>query len=211
MNPMPTTDITNLGRRTTDRGTNTNGWGENVLVLAPSMAEEADAYCAEHLASFQGTADPNTLFVSLDGSPDRRVGVVCRGQAARPANVSVVCCDETRSAATARPVDGPGVEPGPWIGTVSLPADLTGLNTRIRQVLSAWEDDPGPVELCFHSLTALLRDIEDRAAAFRFCRIITSHLTAIGTRSHFHLDPAAVDEQTVTTFTRLFDRIEEPI
>ena len=179
-----------------------------MLVLAPPGYGED--YCSWRLSSSHDSVPRNVLLVSLDGSPDRRFDAVVRGGPVDPSNVALVCCDGTRSVATAGsgPGHGPALTPGPWTATVESPGDLTGLGIRIRQVLSSWADEPEPVELCFHDLETLLEHVDDRAA-FRFCHAVTRHIRSTDARSHFHLDPDAVDERTLNTLRPLFDRVED--
>lgn len=198
--------IASSGHDATEGGRDANTNGENVLVLADAMTGDADAYCTDRVSAPHGPIAPNALLVSLDDTPDSRFDAIVRPGAGTPSNVGIICCDRTRSAAAAGPQHGPGVAPGPWITTVSSPGDLTGLGVRIDQALTAWSDGPGPIELCFHSLTTLLQYVDERAV-FRFCHALTSHLDTVGASSHFHLDPSAVDERTVTTLSALFDRV----
>lgn len=196
-------------RVTTDGGHDVEEGGENVLVLSATTDGAADACCAERIVPAAGGRSRSALLVSLTDSPDRRVDAVLGHASGRPANLGVVCCDETRSAAAASGGnDGPGFAPGPWLATVSSPGDLTGLAVRVEQALSAWADDAGSVEVCFHSLTALLQYVDERAA-FRFCHALTRRVASSGASSHFHLDPDAVDDRTVKTLTSLFDRVED--
>jgi hypothetical protein len=208
---MPTADAP-PPTRTTDDGDDEDAdrGGENVLVLASTGDEGDHAYCAERLASAHGAAPPNALLVSLRASPDERFDAVVRNGSGRPSNVAIVSCDRTRGAAAASSGSGhgPGLTPGPWIATVDSPGDLTGLGVRIRQALSNWADDPGPVELCFHDLGTLVEHVDDRAA-FRFCHAVTRHIRSSDARSHFHLDPDAVSGRTLNTLRPLFDRVED--
>lgn len=190
-----------------DGGRDAGEGTENALVLASSVDGGGEAYCAERLAAPPGTAAPNALLVSLDATPDRRVDAI-RRRGVVPSNLAVVCCESTRGGAAARSAGDPNAGAGPSIATVASPGDLTGLGVRIEEALSAWTDDPAPVELCFHSLTVLCQYVGVRAA-FRFCHAVTSHLDTVGAGSHFHLDPGAVDERTVATLSTLFDRVEE--
>ena len=211
MNRMPTADVPRANRGETDGGIRTDDGGENVLVLADSMDGDTDRYCAERLSPGDGVLSPNALLVTLDDCPDERFDAVVRHSRGTPANVGIVCCDETRSAAVASGsgvIHGPGATPGPWTATVSSPGDLTGLGVRIRQALSAWGDTPEAVELCFHSLTTLLQYVDERAA-FRFIHAVTRHVASVGASSHFHLDPGVVSERTVRTLSSLFDRVED--
>lgn len=205
---MDATDTASPDRGVTDGGRDASDDGENVLVLASSVDGGGEEYCAGRPSSPPGTASPNVLLVSLDGTPDRRLDAVARRGSVAPSNLGIVCCDWTRSGAVARSAGDPGVGTGPWIATVSSPGDLTDLGLRIEEALSAWADEPGPVEVCFHSLTTLCQYVDARAA-FHFCHAVTHHLDTVGADSHFHLDPDAVDEQTVATLSALFDRVED--
>lgn len=203
---MWTTDTVSSGQDVTEEWRDTDDRGENILVLAKKLESEIDSYCVGRLSSSHDTGGPNALFVSLDEPPDQRLKEVFRHLTDRPANVGIVCCDQTRGTAATQPTNNPEVGPSPWIATVSSPAALTEFGDRIQQVLSTWENDVRPIELCVHPLTTLLQAVDD-SVAFRFCRLITSIVTATGARSHFHLDPGDVDDQTMATFRRLFDRV----
>jgi hypothetical protein len=205
---MPTADT--APRDSADRSEEADSGGDNVLVLAPEGGEAARAYCSERFGSSERGVPPNALLISLEQSPDERFDAVVRHGAERPSNVAVVCCDETRSTAAvpSGAGHGPGLTPGPWTATVGSPGDLTGLGVRIRQALSGWEDDPEPVELCFHNLETLVEHVDDRAA-FRFCHAVTRHIRSTDGGSHFHLDPEAVSERTLNTLRPLFDRVED--
>jgi hypothetical protein len=206
---MPTADAA-PPTGTASEGDDEVTWGgENVLVLS-STDGGGDDYCSERLSSSHGSAPSNALLISLEESPDRRFDAVVRGGTASPSNVAIVCCDQSRGAAAATQGSGhgPGLTPGPWIATVGSPDDLTGLGIRIRQVLSAWANDPGSVELCFHNLQTLLGHVDARDA-FRFCHAVTRHIRSTDARSHFHLDPVAVSERTLNTLRPVFDRVED--
>jgi len=205
---MPGTDTTSPGRGVTDGGQSAGDTGESVLVLADTIDGDAGDYCAERIASRPGSASSKVLLVALDETPDDRFDAVVRRGIGEPTDVGIVCCESTRGATATRSAGGPGLGHGPWIATVASPGDLAGLGARIEEALSAWADDPEPVELCFHSLTTLCQYVDERAA-FRFCHAVTRHLDAAGAGSHFHLDPSAVDERTVATLSALFDRVED--
>ena len=209
---MPTADTTAPVRpRENGDGDEDVGFaGENVLVLEPADGDGGDVYCGERISPANAAASPNALLISIEESPDDRFDALRRSGVSCPANVAVVCCDETRGAAAATPASGvgPGPTTGSWTTTVGSPADLTGLGVRIRQVLSSWEGAPQPVELCFHTLDTLLEHVDDRAA-FRFCHLVTRHVRSVGANSHFHLTADAVDERTLNTLRPLFDRVED--
>lgn len=207
---MPGGDTASSGQGATDGGRDVAESSDHVLVLANSMDGAGDVYCAERISSPAGTGSA-ALLVALEDPSDRRFDAVVRRGPGQPTDVGIICCDHTRSAAATQPtqpIQGPADSSGPWITTVASPGDLTGLGVRIEAALSEWEIRPDPIELCFHSLTTLCRYVDERAA-FRFCHAVTRHLRSVGARSHFHLDPTAVDEQTVAMLSPLFDRVED--
>lgn len=203
---MSGADIASPGRNVVDGGHDAGDTGENVLVLG-SGTDGDERHCAERRSS-SGTATPNLLLVSLDGAPGGRLDAVVRDGVEGARNVGIVRCGGTRRSAAGRSTDGPGTDAGPWVATVPSAGDLTGIGIRIEQALSSWADAPGPVELRFHSLTALCRLVDERSA-FRFCHAVTRHLDAAGASSRFHLDPRTVDDRTVATLSALFDRVED--
>lgn len=70
----------------------------------------------------------------------------------------------------------------------------------------AEEGDGHPTTVCFHSVTALLQFAE-LPRVFRFLYTLASRVASSGARAHYHLDPNAHDEQTVTALTPLFDAV----
>lgn len=93
------------------------------------------------------------------------------------------------------------------IETVSDPADLTTLGIAITKCIRGAGTD-GQMAACVRSITGLLQYVElDRA--YQFLDVLTSSVSGIDGRFHFHVDPEAHDERTMNTITGLFDAVVE--
>jgi hypothetical protein len=178
----------------------------NVLCRAPTMSDGSTDVCP--------TVGPdgarNLLFVSLTGNPDRRLDA-WRRHGGLPDEVAILSAETTRGAAAAS--DAAGTTLGPdgrtiSTATVSEPGDLTGLGIKVNQCLSAWEDEAALTVVCFDSVTTLLQYV-DTQRAFRFFHVLTRRVRSLGALAHYHVDPAAHDEQTIATIEGLFSDVYE--
>lgn len=172
----------------------------NVLLRAPTLSDGKRTICP----SLHADDDVNLCVVSLSGTPDRILDT-WRQHGGLPSKVGIVTADETRSATAA---DAPSAAVGPdgttvSTTTVSEPGDLTGIGIKISQCLSAWADDDETTVVCFDSLTTLLQ-YTDVQRVFRFLHMLTRQVEDAGALAYFHIDPAAHDEQTVSTVGNLF-------
>ncbi len=173
----------------------------NVLLRAPEEGPEP-APCPA------GDAD-RLLVVSLDGDASDRL-TSRRTRQGLPAEVAVLVADETRSAAA-------GAAPGPtttrggsrisW-ATVDGPADLADIGERIDRCLSSWRDEPGDVELCIDSVTALV-SAADLPTVYRFLHVLMRRVEAATAEAHFHIDPGALDRRVTSTIETLFETVRE--
>lgn len=93
------------------------------------------------------------------------------------------------------------------VDTVTDPTDLSSLGTAIGRYVRRWEDDD--LAVCFDSVTTLLDHVAEQSA-FRFLHLLVERLEKAGAVAHFHLDPTAHDDATITTFTELVDTVERP-
>ncbi|MCD2201352.1 DUF835 domain-containing protein [Halobacterium sp. KA-4] len=121
--------------------------------------------------------------------------------------------DFTRSASPATTDGAPTVNGGIPIETVSDPHNLAELGIAISECLGRWEAEsknssPNNFVVCFDSLTELLQYV-DVQEAFRFLHVLTGRLQSAGAVAHFHLDPEAHDNQTISTLRTLFDAVIE--
>jgi hypothetical protein len=169
----------------------------STLLLAPSVSDAGDEAC-QRLAATAG-ADA-LLIVTLTGTPDGWLDRWDRAVGAdrRPADVVFVTADGGFG-----PDDSPA---GVTVESVSSPGDLTGLGMRISAAIQRWHEADRRVACCFDSLTTLLQ-FGERHSVFRFLNLVTTRLGAIDAAAHFHLDPAAVDERTLSTLSAAVRRV----
>lgn len=178
----------------------------NVLLLAPSMSSGARNACPND----SNVDEQNLLLVSLDGNPDRRLDV-WRRNCGLPSTVGVVTWDESRGAAGVASSSGTSSLPTPGNETISVttvagPDDLTGIGMKVSQCLSAWADAPERTAMCFDSVTTLLQ-YTDVQQAFRFLDVLTSRISAVDGIAQYHMDPAALDDETVERIKGLFSHV----
>ncbi|MFB6227965.1 MAG: hypothetical protein ABEH88_05185 [Halobacteriales archaeon] len=184
------------------------GSASNVMLLAPSPDSAGSEVCAE-LLSVQRPSEEDVLAVTLDVSPDewldrweRNVGPE------RPAKTSFVTVDDqTRSVAASATADSalPG---GMRIHTASSPTDLTGIGVRISEQLSDWDTDDNRTIVDFDSLTALLESNEQQSV-FKFIHFLSGRITTADALAHYHMDPAAHEDQEIKTFESVMDAVVE--
>ncbi|WP_246391930.1 DUF7504 family protein [Halosimplex pelagicum] len=177
----------------------------NILLLSPSLDSHDDEACLDLLTVTDPTEE-NVLSVTFTQSATDRIDLWDAHVDERPARAGIISVGEiTRSASadttsTQRPV-------GPLtIETVSDPDDLTDLGITLNTFLSEWGDDDNQTVACFHSLTPLLQ-YADLQRVFRFLHVLTGRLETSDAVAHYHMDPNAHDQQTISTLRPLFDAI----
>lgn len=95
--------------------------------------------------------------------------------------------------------------------TRASPTDLTGVGMAVSETLSTWGETDDTVAVCVDSVTTMLQ-YAPLPTVFRFLHTVCRRLASVSALAHFHLDPAAHDDQTVARLTHLFDalvRIED--
>lgn len=176
-----------------------SGGEENVLLLAPTVGEDCDIACTD-LLHVPNTETGAVVFVTLTQPPDARIEVLRRHASRLPSRVGVICPGENRRGGT-------GSRQGVAVRTVENPGDLARLGVAIGDALTDWTA-AHPTTVCFHSITALLQFAE-LPRVFRFLYTLAGRVGSTGNRAHYHLDPDAHDQQTVSTLTPLFDSVVE--
>lgn len=177
----------------------------NVLLQAPSLSEGGMSICP-HIGK-SGDTERNLLFVSLSGTPERRLDT-WRRHGGLPEKVAVITVDNTRSAAatgagrTIRDPDGTALS----TTTLSDPGDLTGIGIKMSKCLSAWEDEDARTQVCFDSLTTLLQYV-DIEQVFQYLHVTSKRIEAVGGTAHYHIDPNAHDDKTLATIESLFSDV----
>lgn len=101
-----------------------------------------------------------------------------------------------------------GASEANWLVThrIDDPGDLTGLGVTISSQLEDWADDGEQVVVCVRSLTAMLQYVGSEELV-RFLSELRRHLDAAGAIAHFHVDPQAMDEQSLAAIRSAVDAV----
>jgi len=179
----------------------------NILLLTSTHGPHDDTACID-LLTIQEPAHEHVLSISFTGSVQDRIGLWRQHVDSLPAKTAIIDVDVlTRSSATS--AQSPSDLSAPIsVETVGSPGDLTGLGIAISQQLEALASEQEQVVVCFHSLTALLQ-YADLQRVFRFVHVLTGRFKSANAVAHFHMDPSAHDQQTISTLRQLFDAVVE--
>lgn len=201
MSTAPTASSTPLSERVGDASA--------VLVLAPSLGSHDDEACLDLLTVTEPRGQ-DVLSITITQSAETRVQLWDAHIDERPARAGVISTGEfTRSSSTAARSPSSRQPIAPLqIETISDPGDLTGLGIAVSTFLSEWIESNNQIVACFHSLTPLLQYAELQRV-FRFLHVLIGRFETMGVVAHFHLDPSAHDQQTISTLTQLFDAVVE--
>jgi hypothetical protein len=180
---------------------------DSVLVLSDSMDPDArTSYYGTLLPGDPG--DLRVLAIEYTRGPDGWLDEWREHVGRPPAETAVVSVDDgTRSATSgAGPATygGDGIEAA--VTTVESPDDLTGLGIAVGGQLKRWEGSAAPTLITLDSLTVLLQYV-DLKRAFRFLHVMVNRVKGAGGVGHYHMDPAAHDDQTVATLASVFDAV----
>lgn len=190
--------------RTGEKGLDLGGLSEtqSVLVLSPASSEAAEETCRALLSP--GGDDPQQVVMlsltdGVDGCLDRFTGSPDLDRL----QVITARRGPTSTATTS------GGDEGTEVVTrrVSDPSDFPRLGIAISEALSGYADQ-GRTRVCVDSLTAMLQ-YADRGRVFRFVQVLQDRITGADATAHYHMHPAAHDEQTVETLRQLFDTVVE--
>ena len=181
----------------------------NVLVLSDSLDDGARASYYDTLLPAT-PADLRVLAVEYTRGPDGWLDEWRRHVGTPPAETAIVSVnDGTRSAAAGvDPTVYQGDGTGCAVSVVESADDLTGLGITIGSHLKRWEESADPVLVTVDSLTVLLQYV-DLKRAFRFLHVMVNRVKGAGAVGHYHMDPAAHDEQTVATLASVFDAVAQ--
>lgn len=163
------------------------GDARSVLVLADGLSPTRDAVCGSLLAR----AAPDRLHVLAVTYNRSAADWIEHAEAAVGGSPRTLRVVDTGGDASAPPV------------VAEPPDDLTGIEIAVTDELPYAD---GTTVFCFDSLTALLQYV-DLDRAYRFLHALVEHLWTAGAYAHFHLDPAAHDDETVVTLAALFDAV----
>lgn len=168
----------------------------NLLVLASSFDSVGSGVCGELLVDTD-PSETTVIAVTYRRSAREWIEGWYEHTSTPPAQGIVIGVGDGRPA-DLEDIDGASH----WTTeSVDNAGDLTGLGISLSEHL---DGATGPTRFCFDSLTALLQ-YNDLKPAFRFCHALTGRVKSADAIGHYHLDPAAHDEQTVATMMGLFD------
>jgi hypothetical protein len=174
------------------------------LLLAPSIGPAERETCLDLLCRHSlGSTD--VIHVLYMESPSERFASLDDRVHEHPARTAILAVGAGGAVGDRGP-DPPHDDY--HVDSLADPADLTGLGMRLTNCLRTWYGDARDVTLCFDSLSILLQ-YTDVERVFRFLHTISVRLEDAGASGHFHLDPAAHDEQTVARLSQLFDTVVE--
>lgn len=173
--------------------------GDTVFLLSSMTGENEHTLCGD-LLDRGDSNDTAVLFVTLTDTPTDRIRFWEKHVGERPVRISVVHTGETDgSAATSDSTD---------VRVVRNPGNLTRFGVRITEALDELRSEYTDIVVCFQSLSALLQ-YTGTNQAFQFMQVLTDHFKQAGAVAHVHMNSDAHDDQTIATFTQIFDVVVE--
>ena len=184
------------------------GDASTVLLLAPSLDSRKDDACLDFLT----VTDPpqeNVLSITFTQSATDRLRLWDEHIEERPAQTGIISVGEMMRSTTADTSTTVQQSVGPLvIETVSDPSDLTELGMTISSLLTEWNTNNNETVACFHSITSLIQ-YADVQRVFQFLHVLTGKFDSSEVVAHYHMNPSAHDQQTISTLMPLFDAIVE--
>ena len=168
-----------------------------LLVLSDPLQSHRQSACSDLLDTDQGGS---VLVFAYNRRP--RVVVDSVTEHGDPDTLTILSLAERDAE---RP-DGDGFGPNVTVDRRSA-SNLTGIGVDVSRALKA-HDDETELSVCLGSLTTLLQYV-DTQVAFKFLHVTLGRLDAADGTVHAHLDPDAVDEETVATLATQFDSVLE--
>ncbi|RXK51282.1 DUF7504 family protein [Halorientalis pallida] len=179
----------------------------NLLVMAPAMSDDKAEQCHD-LLSGQAPESVDLVRIVYHRSPDRLVDEWADRVGDPPANTVIVSVDDRAQSGS---IGGQTLS-GEADGTVEVlaanPNDLTGLGMELNNALTALSETDNEVYVCFDSVTAMLQFV-DTESAYKFLHMLTGQFHKVDAVAHFHLDPTAHDERTISRIKTTFDDMVE--
>lgn len=178
----------------------------NLLLLGP-VSCPADYDLCSGLVRAADDELTNLLLVTYE-SPDTRLDVLEGHLGGLPDNVVVLgvggsARSRSESAGPDRVRSGETIT----VETISDPSNIQRLGITISQHVAEWASADGDTLVCFHSLSSLLGAIEDTQRVFRFLNTLFGRVQSANAYAHYHMDPDAHDQETISTFRPMFDEI----
>lgn len=181
--------------------------GLNTLLLAPTF-DESTTEAHKSLLSTDDPSEMRILFITYRKSPETVITEWRSETDQEPKQIGVISLGDHMRGSQAELQQSSKTDNSVWIETLQDPSDLTGIGIRYNRYLDKWQQEEGPIVVCFDSLTALLQYVDEQTA-FKFVHMATSQFQAADAVAHFHLDSEAHSPETEATFRTLFDAVVE--
>lgn len=163
----------------------------SVLLLSQDGSDGDLDTCASAFGA-ESISTTGVMFVDITSKNPSRLDHFRETYETEPAAIATIHLGRSRDDATIDHVK------------VRDPADLKHLGISISKLLREWQDDIEVMHVCFHSLTELLR-LVDEERVFRFIHVLLGRIEDAGGSIHVHLDSSTHGAETVALFEKLFD------
>lgn len=177
----------------------------SVLLLGPAEHPVSDTICSRFLTD--DGESRNVIFVTFNRSPSERIGICRRADGWSGGEIGIIeVGGESRNAPADSEITGGDRDGSITVRHVTNPGDLSKLGIVITQLLSAFEETPQETVLCFHTLSALHRQVGTKTL-FRFLNTLQGRLNGTNAIGHYHMDPDLHDEIVIETLRPIFDSV----
>jgi hypothetical protein len=171
--------------------------GTNVLVMAPSLSDQKRETCLD-LQGVGSPAELDVLRVTYSDAPGELVDEWRDHHGDLPGRMGIIVVGDQPGQY------GSDVDlPDSVFVTMANPNDITGLGMRLNNYLNDGDGDAQLV-VCFDSVTEMLQFAEMQPV-FKFLHMFVGQVRDANGVGHFHMDPDAHDDQTVSRLKPLFD------
>lgn len=174
-----------------------------VLVQTDAINRHGTAICHDLLARDEPTAR-NVLAIDFQQSADQWLKDWKDDVGTMPNDLRLIVMEDAHRSTAIGEADS---EPSDHkISPIGNPQDLTALGIKITEAINEWETTGLEIAACLDSLSTMLQ-YTDFDPVFRFLHVFIRQLDSVGATGHFHIDPTAHDQQTITRLLQLFDAV----
>lgn len=177
------------------------GESSSVLLVGPAGIPVEHDICAQ-LCDVETSGTRRRLLISTSQTADELL------ESLEPftdepfdETIIIVVGDQVRSNNGMEPTTYKLGEQTVSVETLHNPRDLTRMGVLINKYLN---DEESPPALCFHSLNDIQQFVGNEKL-FRFLHTLGSRVKSVGGRGHYQIDPASLDEPSISTLKPLFD------
>ncbi|WP_436923238.1 DUF7504 family protein [Halosimplex amylolyticum] len=172
-----------------------------VLLLAPDVQSRPIDACVRAFQRVDERVD-RAAAVTITKSASEWLSLWDRSPVSTTTPVTCVDVDEATRSAASRSEDTAGAT----VRRVSDPGDLEALGRQVSDVLQQADEAGDDVGVAVHSLSGILRHVEE-STAFKFVYTLGEVTRRVDGVAFFHLDPDVHEPATVETFRILCDAV----